>query len=261
MTEDEWKKFQSDVTDKMKTYVKKFVTPLRCEDTNTVRLLGTGSYVLFEKQRILLTCEHVVSEAKGHPIDAGFSGLDTLYRVQNDAWQAEPHPKDIAYTATADTAWQKHPHKGEEIPEEKFSDRHMVSENAELLFLYGFAGENAQFAFEVHNANGSGYCTQEVKNSGNHEIFEVFWEPEKIQWSDLTETTAKKNMKHNDPAGFSGALVWNTRFLEMRAKGKKWTPDCAQVTGLVRRWDHKDAKTLLVWRIEHVKAWLNSELG
>lgn len=56
----------------------------------------------------------------------------------------------------------------------------------------------------------------------------------------------------------SGSLVWNTRYLETRESGRNWSPDDAVVTGLLRRWDEK-TKTLLVYRVEHVRTWLDTQ--
>ena len=66
-------------------------------------------------------------------------------------------------------------------------------------------------------------------------------------------------MKYEDPRGFSGAMVWNTRFIEAHASGEAWSPEMAVVTGVLNRWD-RDANTLLVLPIERFNGWLAGAL-
>ncbi len=91
------------------------------------------------------------------------------------------------------------------------------------------------------------------------EVFEIFWEPGMAAFTARTSDETKANMKVEKPPGFSGALVWNTRFWEVSASGREWRPDDAVVTGLLRRWD-RDTKTLLVLRVEHLQEWLDQHL-
>lgn len=133
--------------------------------------------------------------------------------------------------------------------------RHQIAQQEELLFFRGFAGENAPYAFGVHQAIASGYCSQEkfVETPQDRSIFEMFWEPGEIRF---TSDTAEEAVKAQDAGGFSGSLVWNTKYLKCRNAGREWVPDQAVVTGLLRRWDTA-TKTLLVWRVEHLRAWLD----
>jgi hypothetical protein len=124
-----------------------------------------------------------------------------------------------------------------------------------LIFFRGFVGENAHYGFGVHQTDGSAYCSQEKENTGDEKFFEIFWEPENMQFTAATDDETRAKVKYGCPKGLSGSLVWNTRYLETTSTGAKWTPNHAVVTGLLRRWD-KDTKTLLVWRVEHLLAWL-----
>jgi hypothetical protein len=122
----------------------------------------------------------------------------------------------------------------------------------------GFAGENAGYGFGIHQTNASGYCSQEKAGTGDTQIFEVFWEPNNTAYSQGTSEEARPNVKFEDARGLSGSLVWNTRFVEVTSKGGVWSPEHAVVTGLLRRWDEA-TRTLLVWRVEHLSAWLASK--
>jgi len=101
----------------------------------------------------------------------------------------------------------------------------------------------------------SGYCSQEKLETSDDQIFEILWCPEEASITSGTSDDVRARFKYNDPAGFSGSLVWNTRFLELKCDFQKWNPSEAVVTGLLRRFD-EDTNTLLVWRVEHLHAWL-----
>lgn len=57
------------------------------------------------------------------------------------------------------------------------------------------------------------------------------------------------------PEGFSGSLVWNTRFVEFAARQRPWSADDAQVTGLVWGW-WSSSGCLVARRAEHVRSFL-----
>lgn len=143
------------------------------------------------------------------------------------------------------------------IPWTRFAAAHSVVEQAELLFFRGYAGENAHYAFGIHQTSGSGYCTQEKKDTGDSQIFELFWEPEHTRFTSGTSSDLRAEMKFENARGFSGSLVWNARYLEVSRRNLAWSPDDAVVTGLLRRWD-QDTQTLHVWRVEHLRAWLDA---
>ena len=67
-----------------------------------------------------------------------------------------------------------------------------------------------------------------------------------------------ETLKFENACGFSGSLVWNTRYLEVTRQNLEWSPEDAVVTGLLRRWD-QETKTLLVWRVEHLRMWLDAK--
>lgn len=250
MTPAEWEKICDQVTDAMLVHTKPFVSPLSSETDEEVRLIGTGTFVQGNKLRIL-TCEHVARE---QPIHFRFKGSDRVF-LQDAPWTSEKNPIDAAFSELKKCHWNACNHQSNAIPLNRFARSHATSSQAELLFFHGYAGENAAHAFGVHNANGTGYCTQEKKDSGDAEIFELFWEPENTQLSSGTPSSAGRQMLFEVAGGFSGSLVWNTRYVEVTSLGREWTPDDAVVTGLLRRWDEK-TKTLLVWRAERFLEWL-----
>lgn len=253
MTPAQWLQIQEDVTERMKAHTRPFITPLGTETPQTVRLVGTGNYLERDGQRILLTCQHVAST---QPMHYRFFGNDSVFEHRG-AWRMDPHPIDAAGALLSDQAWTAVSHQAATVPLSGFAPKHETKERAELIFFYGFAGENADYGFEVHQTNGSGYCSQEKENTGDDQSFEIFWEPSNTRHTAATSQEARAAVKFCNPQGFSGSLVWDTRYLEVTQAGRTWTPEEAVVTGLLRRWDSQ-RQTLLVWRVEHLLAWLGS---
>jgi hypothetical protein len=255
VTSEEWNAAKHRVTDEMRSFSEPFVSPLTVETPETIRLEGTGSYVQRTNGRLLLSCEHVARE---QPIHYRFNGSDATYEHPGP-WTMDRHPFDVAFARITDRQWAVMQHRAESIPSTKFADLHRISHKEELLFFRGYAYENSAYGFGQHDANGTGYCSQEVAGAGDDQLFELFWDPQQGQITTGTTAEAASAMSFDDPGGFSGSLVWNTRYLEMTAAGKAWSPEDALVTGLLRRWDDK-TKTLLVWRVEHLSAWLRASV-
>lgn len=253
MTPQQWAKVCNDVADAMKIHTRPFVTPLAASTEDEVKPVGTGSYIMFEGQRLLLTCQHVRGEGG---VDYRFYGSDDVFKHPGP-WVEDPRPSvDVAVAAMSDAQWNATSHSGSLVPYERFAPKHQIGQQEELLFFRGFAGENAPYAFGVHQATASGYCSQEKSiEVPDPAIFEMIWEPLKIALTSGTEEAVRNTVKAEDAGGFSGSLVWNTRYLDCLNAGREWTPDQAVVTGLLRRWDTA-TKTLLVWRIEHLRSWL-----
>ncbi len=253
ITQEEWDDIYGKVADEMIKHTKPFVTPLRTKTMQSVpRLAGTGSYVSDKTQQILLTCEHV---AKEKPMHYSFHGTDNVYKY-NGHWTMEKCPVDAAFAIMSDKAWTTCCHQAQLIPFNRFAQKHNPT-HRELLFFYGFAGENSSYGFNVHKVAGTGYVTQEKENSGNAHSFELLWKPEKISLSKNATQEAVKNMRFENPGDFSGSLVWNTRYFEQTNCGHSWKPEDAVVTGLLQRWD----QTLLAWRVENLRSWLLNEIG
>jgi len=251
----EWKKTISGVTDAMLQYSRQFNTFLFKETEKEAKLSGCGSFVNIDNQHILLTCEHVVTEK---PLSYTFYGAKEVYRHDGD-WKEEKHPVDIAYTKISNQAWSATEHEASAIPSNRFADKHAPYCKEELIFFHGFSGENAKYVFGEYHANGTGYCTQEKQNTGDNKVFELFWNPLETKFTPASSDLVRNNVRIDDPSGFSGSLVWNTRYMEMVSQGKDWSPECAVVTGLLRRWDTK-TKSLLCLRIEHVSEYLRRQL-
>jgi hypothetical protein len=248
----EWKAISDQVTDAMRAYTRPFVTPLSSRRGSHVSLEGSGSYVLRNDHRLLLTCEHV---ARLSPLEHRFWGSEQDLRLRG-SYAVEPHPIDAACNAVPEEMWFGVDHNALTIPYERFDNEHMIHDPEELLFFRGFASENAHFDMVEHQTDVSGYCSQQKQGvTPSPWIFEMPWEPDKTSISSQTSDEARARMKFSDPAGFSGSLVWNTRYMQCQQLGGAWHPGLADVTGLLQRYD-PDTKTLLALRVEHLRAFL-----
>lgn len=252
MNAKEFNAIVNDVTDRMIAYVRPFVTPISTRSEEEVRLIGTGTYVDQVDRTILLTCDHVVH---GRPAHFRFFGSDSVFQGAV-AWRTEKNPIDVASMEVPTDLWAGQRAGAGAIPIEKFARTHSPIAKEELFFFFGFAGENASYGFDVLETRGSGYCTQEKDGSGDDQIFELHWAPERIQFTSGTSELARKSIRAENPGDFSGSLVWNTRYLEVTSCGGIWRPADAHVSGILRRWDQKTG-TLLVWRVEHLRGWLD----
>jgi hypothetical protein len=155
--------------------------------------------------------------------------------------------------------WASLKHKAGALPYDRFANQHALFDCYEILFIRGYAGENSANFGAFSEANGSAYSSQEKKGSGNKEFFEMIWDPEKMKYTTNTTDEERKKVSYQIPKGLSGSLVWNTRYREMTENQKKWTPADAVITGVAQRWDREN-KTLIVYRVEHVRSFIDSKL-
>jgi len=180
-----------------------FTTPLTRESETTVWLEGSGSYVEKEGKRLLLTCEHV---AIREPLDfVSTVPIKCMAIGKSGRWNHTL--STLLFGLPIDNEWAAASHKALTIPYARFAQKHQVCEQAELLFFRGYAGENARYGFGFHRAGATGYCSQEKRDSGDDSIFEIFWEPEKTEFSSGTSAEARAGIKVDDPGGMSGSLV------------------------------------------------------
>lgn len=238
------------VTDRMKVFTRPYVAILGGGAVGKETEVGTGTFI--EKGELgLVTCEHV---ARFNPAAFYLDGSGSS-ELKLGRWRAEPDPgKDVALAPVPATEWSHVSGRAQPLPMSKFAQRHATAER-ELLFFRGIAGENAYVG--SHGADGilSGYCSQEKIGTGDANIFEILWHPPSTILTSGTSSVVQNRLRYDNPAGFSGSLVWNTRFVELGCDLSSWSPSEAVVTGLLRRFDEK-TNTLLAWRVEHLLSWL-----
>ncbi len=254
MDQNQWESTVKDVTNRMMAHTRRFKTPLSTETKTHVKLVGSGTYLKIESCKYLLTCEHV---AQTVPLDYQFHGTDDIFRMSNDF--TTDKSIDAAIAKLDERCWQAYMHQADAVCYDRFSKRHELALPEEILFFYGWAGENASYGFGTLATKGTGYCSQEIKNSGNEDFFEIFWDPQNTQPSTISKPDASSLIKYDDPSGFSGSIVWNTRYCELTSQGCEWSPEDAIVTGLLQFWNAKK-KSLLALRIEHLRELIDKNI-
>lgn len=250
MDVDEWAAMNATVTAAMREHVMPFVTPISKVITHEEgELLGTGSYCSFQGRTYLLTNEHVACELALGSLDHQFFGSDEVFRLPNPfvAW---PHPEDVAASAIDRSVWAAVTHQAQAVPEVRFATRHAPVER-ELLFLAGHAGQRSKFFFKNLFSPGTAYLSQEEAlpadprcNAAYH--FAILYRP------DVAQTAPGEKAELPTPPGLSGSLVWDTKAVACLAKGQEWSPDLAEVTGIIWGWPSSEG-CLIVTRVEHIR--------
>lgn len=244
MTREQWDALCGIVADQMKDFTRPFVTPIVHEAIGEKARIGSGTYIDFsdsgESNTTLLTCEHV---ARYQPLQHKPNGSEQLISLSGVVC-TDRVPIDAATVRISNITWAEQAHKGKPIPIRSFACEHNPVKD-EILFFRGLAGENAYVGFGGFDAIITGYWSQEKRGTGDTQIIEIFWEPDKTQITPNTDPIAREKLKYDNAEGFSGSLVWNTRFVETGYDINAWSPSKAVVTGLLRRLD-TTARTLLI---------------
>ncbi|MDX2287220.1 MAG: hypothetical protein NW217_00145 [Hyphomicrobiaceae bacterium] len=250
MDVDEWTAMNAIVTAAMREYVMPVVTPISRVITNEEgEHLGTGSYCVFGNTAYLLTNEHVAAELAHGSLGHQFFGSDEVFRLQNPfvAW---PHPEDVAASVINRAVWEAVKHQAQAVPEVRFATRH-APVASELLFLAGHAGQRSKFLFGTLYAPGTAYLSQEEALPADSRCdaihhFAVPYRP------DLAQTARGEKAELPPPPGLSGSLVWDTKAVACLMEGREWSPDLAEVTGIVWGWPSSEG-CLIATRVEHIR--------
>jgi hypothetical protein len=249
---EEWNRHVTRVTEEMKEFTKPFVTPLsKVIDNDYGELWGTGNYVELLQKQHLLTNEHVAQILTNHSIGHQFLDNDSVFRATNP-FSTFGWPIDAAVSVIDERVWTSQPHHSQPIPESKWALAHAPVQG-EILFLKGYSGAESRFLFGTLQSRATSYCCQQIAlppgdddfNSRFH--FAIDYRPDRATPLDGRDLPT--------PPGFSGSLVWNTRFVERSLANRPWSPDCAQVTGLVWGWPSSEAR-LVATRVEYARSFL-----
>lgn len=262
MDEEKWMALSGFVTDRMKEYTRTVVTPLVFQQDGKPPRIGTGTYIELGREVTatvgVVTCEHV---ARYQPLwHSPFPSKDVFPLTGTALADAEPIDASIIMMDQA--SWQSEAGEAgeaEHLPNSMLSQSHNPVPD-ELLFFRGIAGENAYLGFGGFDGILTGYCSQIKRGTNDDRIFELIWDPDKTQITPGTDQSVRERLKYHNAEGFSGSLVWNTRFVELGCDVNEWTPADAVVTGMLKRWDEK-TKTLLALRVEHINAWLTGKIS
>jgi hypothetical protein len=248
-TNPHWEQIYVDTVNRMLQHVKPFLSQISIVVSETEgEHLGTGSYCVVNDHRFLITNDHVAKHLEEKQLAHQFHGSDSIAKLQNPfcgcGW-----PTDVALSHIDDSVWSVCPHSATAIPPNAFCKKHFPVQG-ELLFFVGFSGERSRFMFCTLISPGTPYLTQECQlpatRTDPEKHFALHYRP------DRASSVEKNSNGLPDPHGFSGSLVWNTRRVECLEKNVEWSPEAAQVTGIVWGWPSSDA-CLIATKVEHMQ--------
>jgi hypothetical protein len=247
MNEEEWKQFSADTCRQMSEFIPPYVTPISKVLTESEgKLHGTGSYLGLGGNRYLVTNEHVVKELENHSLTHQFHKNENVYRLLNPA-VAEGHPVDVAMVKIDDDIWRRSEHSASTVSHDLFAQSHNPVER-ELLFFAGYSGQRSQFWFGSLITPGTPYLTQESIPPEDEPSFDPYYHFSLHYRPDLA-TSIDGSSSLPLPPGFSGSLVWNTKRVECLTKGIEWSPELAEVTGILWGWSEAN---LFATKVEHL---------
>ncbi len=247
MTESEWMTIQAGTVKAMIEHVAKFSTPIsKVIDAKYGQHCGTGSFVETNGSIFLVTNEHVVKEMEKQPL-AYQTNVEGAYLKLNKPVIVEPEPVEFASSEIPSLLWKNEEREKEAIKIERFAKSHSPVDG-ELLFLAGYSGERSKFVFGELHSKGTPYLTQEKPFPANEPrgVFEYHFA---LHYQPDLATSIDGTSSLPDAHGFSGSLVWNTRRIECLQNDKPWTPESAQVTGILWAWPSQSS-CLLATRVE-----------
>jgi hypothetical protein len=259
-TKEEYEAARPVVVAAMKLFLSAYRTPVFKDYGDHGEGWGSGSYIRLGERRFLLTNEHVATVRwHNHFLGHQFLNYDDLYRIVGNHVDY-PYPLDLALLPVSDAAWASKPHGSRTIGIDQIALAHDPAPG-ELLTFTGFSGEATGFHFNTLHTEGTCYTTREIdvpEDSGFNcrYHFGLDYRP------DLA-VRVEGNRGLPLPPGLSGSTVWNTRFVAAKMAGRSWSPEMAQVTGVVWGWP-SSATCLVATRSEYLRSFLlgaGRELG
>lgn len=247
--QERWQEICADTAKRMIAHVQPYLSPIsRVLSEQEGEHLGSGSYIEAEGKKYIITNEHVAKHLATHSLTHQFNENDQILRLTKPM-VAEKAPIDVAISKIPESSWRLVEHSALAIPEEQFADVHSPVEH-ECLFFAGYSGERAKFLFGHLITRGTPYLTQQcpfpqsVEEADEEYHFSLFYPPDLATSIDGTSHLP-------DPHGFSGSLVWDTKRVACLQAGTEWSPEMAEVTGIVWGWPSAEG-CILATRVEHI---------
>lgn len=240
----------------MKTHCLPYVTPVSREISETEGTLeGSGAYIEFSGKRLMLTNEHVLREWQRRKFAHQFYGCEDVFRLAAPLG-LESHPVDAAICEISEPLWQGRSHQAEMVSASRLAVRHDPVPG-ELLFFCGFPQQRSQFLFDHLASRATPLLTQELRSAAADDIHQNYFLMPYVP--ERTQPAEPGGVPLSTPPGLSGSLVWNTRRVECMNQNRQWSPDQAQVTGMLCRWDSAISAVYAV-RVEVIRAFIEQHV-
>jgi len=259
---DEWERYCALVTSDMAEYVKQYVTPLSMSrEPGSGVAWGTGSYVQGVDGTWMLTAAHVFGDVPAGARLAHLPAADGDYVAVQGTPQLKGRPVDVAAIPVR-------------LPIEALTQTvvppsciapHFRAEAQEVLFWLGFPGYSLERNDPV------------MEKSQRRTMYDHLYIPMKpllsqaapvdlVNYSGFDPTihvavhypaTGKSAVDNSSVAfpnakGMSGSLLWDTKFVACWLADKQWSPELAEVCGVI--WYMLDQpEVLLATKIEEVR--------
>lgn len=215
---------------------------------------GTGSFITFNNQRYILTCDHVATRKKLGTL--GFTQFDAEEGLSiANSFDCMPYPVDAAASPLSENSWHLITHRAKCIDRKMLAQSHRPVEG-EYLFIYGFAAIDTKTAFGEHIIPGTGAFVHEVP----YDPALDFENPKVIDGFHICMAFNPMNADQLEgrPAplplaeGMSGSLVWNTRYQELTMQEKHWSAEDSRITAILWASSTKTC-SLAATPIEHLE--------
>ncbi|TIM38173.1 hypothetical protein [Mesorhizobium sp.] len=231
-TDEEWIAGRTQVTRDMTNHLARYRTPVFKDHGDHGEGWGSGSFIEINGSKYILTNEHVATTRhSGARLGFQLADQDKLVLVQGDhvehAW-----PLDLALLPVSEAGWTSLKHGSRAIQADQIAAAHTAAPT-EIFAFSGFAGKGS-FHFDTLLFRATTSVSREVELPAD-----TRWDSRLhfgLDYRPDLATTVVGNDGLPNPRGFSGSAVWNTRYVEAKIKGLDWTPDLAQVTGVIWGW-------------------------
>jgi len=246
----EWNNMCISVASEMRQHVLPFTTPISIALSNDHgEHHGSGTYIESNNKKFLITNEHVSRASNNHQLTHMFWGSDNVYGIQNK-WSSLDSPIDTSICKISQETWNHNSNQALAVPIERFASKH-EPEDKELLFFAGYSGDRSKFYFGHLFSAGTPLLTQEIPipentNEADEKYhFALPYKPDKAVSVDGTGELPR-------PPGFSGSVVWDTKRLACIKNDRDWSPEMAEITGIVWGWPSSQA-CILATKVEHIE--------
>lgn len=238
----------------MNGYIEVFCVPIIKRYKDYGEAWGTGSFLKLGERIFILTNEHVARARSTIRLLHQLHDQDgSLYPIFGES-PSFGWPLDVALLPVNQELWDRPGHLAKAITTDMIAPSHEPVPQEYFTFI-GFSGQYSRFAFGTLSTPGTSSTAREVRLPEGDGLkgrfhFGINYKPDSAY-----NIVGSRGLP--SPHGFSGSTVWNTRFVETRMAGQRWTPECARVTGVVWGWPSTNS-SVVATRSQYVLGFIRS---